>query len=151
MPTTLRKDFDHFLFAPVGRDFDGTPLTLVTGLARLGVDPWEEAAELAKLAQEPAMQRLASRLEAMPTRTSSTEDTVKLTVRLLALLHRTAPQESSAPVSPPSSTPARPSKPVNVAIYLLAGLVFMLIAQWALSPRDTPPAMDTRISNSSSQ
>lgn len=150
MPAMLRKDFDEFLFAPVGQDFDGSPLTLATGLARLGFDPWEEAAELAKMAQEPAMQRLASRLEAMPNRTASVEDTVNATIRLFALLHRSVPQKAPLRVPPPS-TPARPSQPVNVAVYWLAGLVFMLIAQWALSTRDTPPAMDTRISNSSSQ
>jgi len=149
MTAMLRKDFDEFLFAPVGQDFDGTPLTLATGLARLGFDPWEEAAELAKMAQEPAMQRLASRLEAMPNRSASVEDTVNATVRLFALLHRSVPQKS--PLRVPLPTPARESKPVNVAVYWLAGLVFMLIAQWALSTRDTPPAMDTRISNSSSQ
>ena len=75
MPANLRKDFDDFLFAPVGQDFDGTPLTLVTVLARLGIDPWEEAAEIASLAHEPAMQRLASRLEAIPNRPSSCQVT----------------------------------------------------------------------------
>jgi len=148
MPATLRKDLDDFLFAPVGQEFDGTPQTLATGLARLGVDPWEEAAELAKLAREPAMQRLASRLEAMPDRSSSAEDTVKLTIHLLALLHRAAPRKSSQPDTPLPLRAARPSKRVNVAIYWLIGVIFMLLAQWALSTRDTPPSMDTSISSS---
>ena len=152
MPATLRKDFDDFLFAPVGQDFDGTPLTLATGLARLGLDPWEEAAELAKLAQEPAMQRLASRLEAMPNRPSSAEDTVKVTMRLIALLHRTVPREPSPVLETPSPLSApSPRKRVNVAIYWLVGVVFMLLAQWALTTRDTPPSMDTSISSSSTQ
>ena len=149
MPATLRKDFDDFLFAPVGQDFDGTPLTLATGLARLGLDPWEEAAELAKLAQEPAMQRLASRLETMPNRPSSAEDTVKVTMRLIALLHRRVPRESPLPEAPLPTTAPSPRKRVNVAIYWLVGVIFMLLAQWALSTRDTPPSMDTSISSSS--
>lgn len=145
MPATLRKDFDDFLFAPVGQDFDGTPVTLATVLARLGVDPWEEAAELAKLAREPAMQRLASRLEAMPNGPSSAEDTVNVAMRLLALLHRSAPRKPSVPETPVPLNAARPSKRVNLAIYLLIGVVFILVAQWALSTPDMPPAMDTRI------
>ena len=151
MPATLRKDFDDFLFSPVGQDFDGTPLTLATGLARLGLAAWEEAAEIAKLAREPAMQRLASRLEAMPNRPSSAEETVRLTIRLHGLLHRTVPRESNPPDRPSPANPPSPRKRVNVAIYWLAGVVFMLVAQWALSTRDTPPSMDTSISSSSSQ
>ena len=30
----LRKDFDEFLFSPVGHESDGTPVTLLTVLAR---------------------------------------------------------------------------------------------------------------------
>jgi hypothetical protein len=145
MPANLRKDLDDFLFAAVGQDFDGTPLTLATVLARLGVDPWEEAAELASLAQEPALQRLASRLESMPNGPSSAEDTVNVAVRLLALLHRAVPRKSLSPETPRPTHAATPSKRNNVAIYWLIGLVFLLGAQWALSPRDTPPSMDTSI------
>jgi len=145
MPANLRKDLDDFLFAPVGQDFDGTPMTLATVLARLGVDPWEEAAEIASLAQEPALQRLASRLESMPNGPSSAEDTVNVAVRLLALLHRAVPRKAPLPETPRPTLAARPSKRNNVAIYWLIGLVFLLGAQWALSPRDTPPSMDTSI------
>lgn len=145
MPANLRKDLDDFLFAPVGQDFDGTPLTLATVLARLGFDPWEEAAELASLAPEPALQRLASRLEAMPNGPSSAEDIVNVAVRLLALLHRAAPRKSFLPETPRPTHAARPSMRNNVAIYWLIALVFLLGAQWALSPRDTPPSMDTSI------
>ena len=88
MTATLRTDFDEFLFAPVGEDANGMPLTLLTVLARLGVDPWEEAADLAHLSLEPAMQRLASRLEAMPNGPASAADTVTIATRLIALLHR---------------------------------------------------------------
>ena len=66
MTATLRTDFDAFLFAPIGEDTNGMPLTLLSVLARLGIDPWEEAADLAHLPLEPALQRLSSRLEAMP-------------------------------------------------------------------------------------
>jgi hypothetical protein len=145
MPANLRKDFDDFLFASVGPDFDGTPLTLATALARLGIDPWEEAAEIASLAREPAMQRLASRLEAMPNRSSSAEDTVNVTMRLLALLHRSRPRKSPWPETPRPSDAEIPPKRVNVAIYWLIAMVILLVAQWALSTPDMPPAMDTTI------
>jgi hypothetical protein len=147
MPANLRKDFDDFLFAPVGPDFDGTPLTLATVLARLGVDPWEEAAELASLAQEPAMQRLTSRLESMPNAPSTAEDTVNVAMRLLALLHRAAPRKSPSPAMPRPPNAARLVTRNNLAIYWLIGIVLLLGAHWALAPRDTPPSMDTSISS----
>ena len=141
----LRKDFDEFLFAPIGVDASGMPLTLLSLLARLGIDPWEEAAELAHLSREPAMQRLASRLEAMPNGPASAADTVNIATRLIALLHRTPPRKAALPeVSQPQNA-ATPSKNVNVALYWLIGLIFVLVAQWALSSGPTQPPMDTTI------
>lgn len=141
----LRKDFDDFLFAPVGIDSDGTPVTLLTVLARLGVDPWEEAAELAHLSREPAMQRLASRLEAMPNGPATAADTVSIATRLIALLHRAPPRKEplSGVHEPPGTTSV--SKGRSLAFYWLIGIVFLLVAQWALSSRPAQPPMDTTI------
>lgn len=151
MPATLRKDFDAFLFAPAGHDADGTPVTLLTVLARLGVDPWEEAADLAHLSREPAMQRLASRLEAMPNRSESAADTVNIATRLIALLHRAPSQKTVLPDAPAPSSPAaaKPSKRLSVAAYCLIGLFVLLVAQWALSSRPSQPPMDTSITPTS--
>ena len=79
------------------------PVTLLSVLARLGIDPWEEAADLAHLPLEPALQRLSSRLEAMPTgRPASAADTVNIAMRLIALLHRApAPKASTPDPRPP--------------------------------------------------
>jgi len=146
----LRKDFDEFLFSSVGNDANGNPLTLLTVLARLGVDPWEEAADLAHLSREPAMQRLASRLEAMPNGPSSAADTVNIATRLIALLHRAPSRKPALPKAPrpealePEKTPKMPG--MRVALYWLIGLLFLFMAQWALSSRPAQPPMDTAIS-----
>jgi hypothetical protein len=141
----LRKDFDEFLLAPVGTDSDGMPVTLLTVLARLGVDPWEEAADLSHLSREPAMQRLTSRLEAMPNGPVSAADTVNLATRLIALLHRAPSRKPASPEAPPAPQAAKTSKAVKVAIYWLIGLLFILVAQWAMSSRPGPPPMNTAI------
>ena len=39
----LGREFDKFLYASVGNDNDGMPLTVLSALARMDVDPWEEA------------------------------------------------------------------------------------------------------------
>jgi hypothetical protein len=157
MTAMLRKDFDEFLFAPVGNDSDGTPVTLLTVLARLDVDPWEEAADLSHLSREPAMQRLASRLEAMPNGPVSAADTVNIATRLITLLHRAPARKPSAPTPTPGPGPtptptplpelkvAGRSKGFKLAIYCLIGMLAVLVGQWALAPRDTPVPMDTTI------
>ena len=40
----LHSDLNDFLFASVGDEQNGMPLSVISALTRLGVDPWEEAA-----------------------------------------------------------------------------------------------------------
>ncbi|MES1263006.1 MAG: hypothetical protein ABUL69_01540 [Peristeroidobacter soli] len=131
MTATLRTDFDAFLYAPIGEDANGLPLTLLTIFARLGVDPWEEAADLAALPVEPAMQRLASRLEASPSAPASPADTVNIVTRLIALLHRAPPRKAAAPEPLVSVKVFERFKGSRLAIYCAIGALFLLLAQCA--------------------
>jgi hypothetical protein len=45
----LRPDLDKFLFAAVGDEIDGIPLSMISALTRLGLDPWQEACRLSSL------------------------------------------------------------------------------------------------------
>jgi hypothetical protein len=56
--SALGATFNPFLFASVTGDAE-THLNVVSVLARLDVDPWEEAAELSSLRGEVAADRLA--------------------------------------------------------------------------------------------
>jgi hypothetical protein len=146
MTATLRTDFDAFLFAPIGEDTNGMPLTLLSVLARLGIDPWEEAADLAHLPLEPALQRLTSRLEAAPiSRPASAADTVNIATRLIALLHRAPARKAAAPEPLPALKMYAQSKGVKLAIYCLIGMLFLVVAQYALSDHPEPESMDTSI------
>jgi hypothetical protein len=150
MTAPLRTDYDAFLYSTVGVDANGHPLTLLTVLARLGVDPWEEAADLASLPTEPAMQRLAARLDSMPNGPASAADTVNIVSRLIELLHR-APVPAPARKDSLLETPVhvrvvKQAKAINPAIYYLIGILFLLITQWAVTSRHGPPSMDTSIS-----
>ena len=42
---------NEFLFAEVGIELNGSPLTILSILARLGQDPWVEAAETHQIAE----------------------------------------------------------------------------------------------------
>lgn len=64
-PNTLNPhppEFDPFLYASVGEDRNGYAVTVLSTLARLGLDPWKETAELVALGQDAARARLATLL-----------------------------------------------------------------------------------------
>ena len=54
----LGPEFENFLFAPIGADRNGMLLSVLSALARLDIDPWQEAAQLAGVAGETATRRL---------------------------------------------------------------------------------------------
>lgn len=57
-----RPEFERFLYASVGEDRNGYGVTVLSTLARLGLDPWKEADELAKLGRDAAHARLGQQL-----------------------------------------------------------------------------------------
>lgn len=54
--------YEQFLGASVGEDSRGFNVSVLSMLARLDLDPWEEAADLASLADGPVRQRLEALL-----------------------------------------------------------------------------------------
>jgi hypothetical protein len=103
------SEFDNFLFAPIGDERNGMLLSVLSALARLDVDPWLEAASLARLPKEIATARMASLIDALPDRPSAQPDTATVAARLIALLprgkganepsHAVAPDGAAAPKS----------------------------------------------------
>lgn len=136
MTATLSTDFDHFLFAPIGEGAAGIPVTVLSALARLDLDPWEEAANLFRLAAAPATERLASLL-ALPETTAS---------RLVKLLQESPTKRARAPEAPSRGAEATSTQRSNTTIYYLAALIFMLVGLWAMAvghsevPIDLPHA-----------
>ena len=61
-----RSEFDPFLFAPVGEEKNGMLLSVLSALARLDVDPWQEAATLSRMPAQDATARLTSLLSSLP-------------------------------------------------------------------------------------
>ncbi|MDU8914173.1 hypothetical protein [Aestuariicoccus sp. MJ-SS9] len=55
-------EFDRFLYASVGEDRNGYVVTVLSALARLGLDPWKETAELVTLGRDAAQARLGTLL-----------------------------------------------------------------------------------------
>ena len=53
-----RSQFEAFLIAPIGLQQNGMLLSVLSALARLDIDPWHEAASLAKMSTEAATERM---------------------------------------------------------------------------------------------
>jgi hypothetical protein len=78
--------FNDFLYAPIGEEQNGMVLTALSALARLGVDPWDEAARLSALPEDTATKRLTAMIAGLP-RGRWAEASVKdIAARLAALL-----------------------------------------------------------------
>jgi hypothetical protein len=55
----MLPEFDRFLFASVGEEIDGVPLSVLSALSQLDLDPRDEAARLSHLTKEAAAEQLA--------------------------------------------------------------------------------------------
>jgi hypothetical protein len=90
----LGAAFNPFLFASISDDAEA-PLSVVSALARLDIDPWQEAEALSHLQQAPAARRLAALLARSP---GASGDLEILVTRLIALLPRPS-DTGSAPTA----------------------------------------------------
>src|SRR5580704_7943722 len=82
----LHSDLNEFLFASVGDEQSGMQLSVVSGLTRLGIDPWEEAARLAMLPRAVAAAALAPMIGALPVGRTELSDNLAISQRLVTLL-----------------------------------------------------------------
>jgi hypothetical protein len=147
-----------FLFAEVGIEASGMTLSVLSTLARLGVDPWQEAERLAKLPQPAAVDGLARMIAAMPASLWSLPDATTIATRLVTLLPVHGDSSSAAPSAqraPAASWTARQWIVLVLLAASFAGLALNLMApqraesdggaaaQWSASQPvspDVPPS-----------
>jgi hypothetical protein len=115
--------FGDFLHAPIGEEENGMTLTVLSALARVGIDPWQEAAHLALLPMEAATQRMTSIIAALPNGCWAKSDSGTIAARLTALLP--APKAAQAP---PRGT-AFGNRPFS---YQVAVVAFFLVLNTAV-------------------
>src|SRR5271165_5015170 len=82
----IGPEFDEFLGAPIGVDRNGTTLSVLSALARLDVDPWQEATSLARMPREAAAERLTALIDALPREPASASPSQTSAADLVALL-----------------------------------------------------------------
>ena len=75
-----------FLFAEVGTETNGSTLTVLSVLARLGQDPWAQAARWGRLPKADVIDRLANSIRQMPLPPQALRDARETAARLILLL-----------------------------------------------------------------
>jgi hypothetical protein len=117
----LGQEFEPLLYAVIHEDGDGMPLTVVSAIARSGVDPWREAARIAKMPKSQALDALAGLI---PGR--SADDAAAIADRLFALLPRKRESMIAPVVGAMKQTPHW-SPLVPAALILLFALAMISI------------------------
>ncbi len=128
------SEFEPFLYAPVGEDRNGQIVTVLSTLARLGLDPWKEAAALAALGGDAAGSRLALLL-------SGFRD-----VPALGRDHRTVARELADLLPARSTTVGAPVEPLAIGsltsstqFWVVVAVVFVLIQMMFLVTSHSGP------------
>jgi hypothetical protein len=122
--------YNAFLFAAVGEEQAGVPLTVLTALTRLGYDPWLEAARLSDLPRETAARVLAVAIAMLPEGDWKAADSEAIAVRLVHWL----PPQSSPDVPPVAEAGPIGGRTMNPGIarilawaVLAAALLFLAV------------------------
>ncbi|WP_339951205.1 hypothetical protein [uncultured Albimonas sp.] len=117
-------EFERFLYAPVGEDRNGTVVTVLSTLARLGLDPWSEAAELALLPPEGARARLETLLARFRDVPALESDRGRVARDLSTLLPQ-SPRPQATRRAGASTTDGRPG--ASAGIWAALAIVLVLL------------------------
>jgi hypothetical protein len=136
-------EYNDFLFAPIGEDSNGMMVSVLSGLARLDIDPWQEAAQLAQATREVGTQRLVSLIGALRDTGSAYPDPPTIAARLIALLPK--PDQSSNRSNDASNGVDR-VKPWWIYVIMMS---FVLGTQFFVASQKPPTSPDNVPTSSS--
>jgi hypothetical protein len=125
----IGPEFDEFLGASIGEDGNGTGLSVFSALARLDVDPWQEATSLARMPREAAAMRLTELIEALPLAPASAIPSRMSAAHLVALL----PKGKALDVRSLDSAFAARGLRATQVLMALSALATMMLIIWAIS------------------
>ncbi len=124
-----------FLLADIGEEINGSRLTVLSVLARLGKDPWVEAARWDQEPKAHAIEALTASIIDMPLNPEAIQDARSIAARLILLL----PTQSRQSTAKASSKPAQLVLPNWMWVAILYPWVLLALnAGMALSHRPSP-------------
>jgi hypothetical protein len=137
----LRPDLHNFLFAAVGEERNGIPLSTISALAQLDLDPWDEAGRLSSLAKQEAVERLTGLILRLPGMRRPSSEARQIAVGLIDVLptHNVAPAPAEE-VERPRRQKIAPGKAFWLICLVLAAAAFiMMMTQSGLLLGDPQP------------
>jgi hypothetical protein len=145
-------EFDAFLSAPLGEGADAVGLTVMSALARVGLDPWTEAARLADLPRETAAEALALSLGQLPPGSWTLAGDLRALTEVARRLADSLPR-SHRPVDAPGHPPAvatsrlakvaaasKAGRPLAWALYAAIAVAFYLLLSQLQPDHQLEPA-----------
>jgi hypothetical protein len=120
----IGPEFDKFLGASIGEN-----LSVLSALARLDVDPWQEATSLARLPREAAAARLTALIEALPHAPATASPTGTSAADLVALL----PKLKALDARSSRSAFAAPGVRETRVLFVLSAFAVMMLIVCAMS------------------
>ena len=134
----FRPELDDFLHAPIGIEMNEMPLSVLSALARLGLDPWKEATELSELPSDSATERLAALIMRLPGGRWTQADSRGIAHRLIGLL----PRRGSPAVPLVEKAHGIPQMTATPAVKLLLCAVFVGIVLIGAASREPASGAD---------
>ena len=128
----LQSDLNGFLFAPIGREESGAPLSVLSALTRLDIDPWAEGARLTNLPKEAAARALMALIARFPADRRTSSDVHEMAVRLVELLPK--PRSVVLPADAASAGARRARWPAIWLFWLSLGLALVTLVTRGMWP-----------------
>jgi hypothetical protein len=123
----LRPDLDEFLFATVGEERDGMPLSVISALTRLGLDPWAEATRLSSLEKGEAEKQLVLTIARLPGERWASSEIRKIALGLIERLPSASGAGVAADIRQPGAQTA-PSKMFWLVCFLVTAAALVSMA-----------------------
>jgi hypothetical protein len=141
----LGPEFQPFLQSKLWEEKNEMRLTVLSALARLDIDPWQEAAELAALPKAWAEKRLAERLGRLPGAPAAFLEVGAFCGRSVNLLPQTPRLAKGAPTPPPAAnTKARLIGLASVYVFVGASIAIVYMISLSAPSPSQPVAAATQ-------
>jgi hypothetical protein len=143
----LGREFDGFLYAPIGEEKSEMTLTVASALARMDVDPWRESVALRDLPTELATRRLAALIEKLPAGRSGKFDEWAIARRLIALLPPAGGVAAVRRLQSPDFGSVR-NPQLAIFIFCVASMLFALFVSESHQTQPTTHSVPVAVSES---
>lgn len=139
-----KSDLNPFLYSDVGTELNGSNLTVLSVLARLGQDPWTEAGRLSKLSTSAATDWLTDTIKRTPLTAQAIGEARATAARLVLLLPAHTKTTEAPAAAEVEAKVAAPPRAVWVLVAMLLGtLTFGLAASHVFTPG--PPTVSNHV------